>query len=622
VVFALYAGARRKRRPHGLLQGAATGGAMLFAAIAYVALAWVPADMQFARNLRSGEAFWKTLDRSGVRCVALEAPLGFPADEMHDGACLCGLGVPDVQRSWGFWSVWTDDPETPVSTETGGTVFFVDPAADTFDVVLSGPPAPLSDPSAAATAAAEASYKRRLREMSSEWTPVRRRASQTDEEILELTASKIATARLAARRERGKSLHLTTSDGTAVDLAPRVWSELVPVTFKLTPLVALKTRVRFYLDSAGAAPTAAGEPWQPMRLFVTPVQFDPAALPPPAQIASPASFAKELADASGPFDTLGWPELTSPVKDDMLADRAFVDHIDLLRRSREKRLMASLAKDDWDCLFALFSEPDRVQHALYRHIDEKSPRHDASAAAEFGGEIDRAYVEMDRLVGEVVKATGPNTNILVCSDHGFAPFRRGVNLNNFLESQSLQVRIGGAASRDLRHMGSFEDVNWAETKAYAMGLGNIYLNRKGREPMGIVADADAEKVMLQIEAGLLALRDKDGAKVVRHVYRGAKLYHGARAGEAPDLVVGFEWGYRVSWQTCLGGCEADVIADNPFRWSGDHCSVDPELVPGVLFSSMPLDPLAAPQVTDVMPTMLAVYGIPADGMDGRSLLAK
>ena len=47
----------------------------------------------------------------------------------------------------------------------------------------------------------------------------------------------------------------------------------------------------------------------------------------------------------------------------------------------------------------------------------------------------------------------------------------------------------------------------------------------------------------------------------------------------------------VNWaqaQPMLEAGRADVIVDNTQRWSGDHCSVDPDLVPGILFSTVPL----------------------------------
>jgi hypothetical protein len=107
VVLALYAGERRKKRPHGLLVGTATGVAFAFSAVAYVVLAWVPLEVPVAVNLRSGEPYWVTLDKKGVRCVVLEAPLSFPADTMTCGCCLSGLGVPDCQGTWGTYELWT-----------------------------------------------------------------------------------------------------------------------------------------------------------------------------------------------------------------------------------------------------------------------------------------------------------------------------------------------------------------------------------------------------------------------------------------------------------------------------------------------------------------------------------
>jgi hypothetical protein len=468
-----------------------------------------------------------------------------------------------------------------------------------------------------------ADVERFKREAARDWAPARRRASETAEALLRLADR--ATVRVAAEIEPGRAVHLTTPEGVRVTLAPGAWSELVPVVFHMTPIARVHALARFLLESAGAPRTASGDPWRPLRLFVAPVQFDPLEVPPNVKISSPVSFSGDLARANGEFETLGWPELTSPVKDDILEDRSFLAHIEILRRNREKRLHERLARDDWDCLFAMFSEPDRVQHALYRHIDEKSPRHDSAAAAEFGPEIDRSYTEMDRIVGETVAAVGPDTRVLVVSDHGFAPFRRGVNLNNFLCAHGLQVRSGDAGPQDLFSLqggAQFTDVHWEETKAYSLGLGNLYLNLVGREPRGCVKPSDADAVLGEIERRLMELRDKDGAKVVRHVYRGRDLFHGDREKEAPDLVVGFEWGYRVSWQNCLGAVDDDVITDNRFRWSGDHCSVDPELVPGILFSSLPLDKAAAPNVVDVVPSLLSVFGLTEAGLDGRSFLAR
>ena len=619
VVFALWAGERRKRRPKGLLQGTATGAAALFACAMHLVLAWVPTEMKFARNLRSGDAIWSRLDKAGVRAIALEAPLSFPADEMHEGCCQSGLGTPDLAMTWGTYSLWTDDAAGSTRTEMGGLTFFVEPGATSFDLVLHGPKNPLADKARVGAALDEAGVERNKRLAAWDWTEGRRRASETREELLGRAGS--LCVKLAAQVDRGRSVRLTTPEQAQVTLVPGVWSDLVPVIFRVSPIVKVNGLVRFLLESAGGAPKADGTPWTPLSIFVSPVQMDPAHLTPNMQIASPMEFAPQLAEKNGAFETMGWPEMNNAVKDDTIADRAFLDHVSLVRTSRERRFLQQLARNDWDFLFGMFSEPDRVQHALYRHVDEKSPRHDAKVAAEFAGEIDQSYVEMDRFVGEVIRRAPPGTRIFVCSDHGFAPFRRGVNLNNFLMKIGKQVRTGPAGGKSMFDMQGLS-LDWEHSPAYAIGLGNLYLNRVGREPLGCVKDEDAEKQLAEIEAALLALRDKDGAKVVHRVYRGKDLFHGPRAGDAPDLVIGFEWGYRVSWQNCLGSLDTDVITDNTFRWSGDHCSVDPELVQGVFFSSLPIETTSTPNVIDVAPTVLSLYGVTPPDADGRSLLVK
>jgi bisphosphoglycerate-independent phosphoglycerate mutase (AlkP superfamily) len=53
-------------------------------------------------------------------------------------------------------------------------------------------------------------------------------------------------------------------------------------------------------------------------------------------------------------------------------------------------------------------------------------------------------------------------------------------------------------------------------------------------------------------------------------------------------------------------------------WSGDHC-VDPEVVPGVIFSSLDYE-AEKPRITDLAPTILELLGVEPPGyMTGRSL---
>ena len=84
------------------------------------------------------------------------------------------------------------------------------------------------------------------------------------------------------------------------------------------------------------------------------------------------------------------------------------------------------------------------------------------------------------------------------------------------------------------------------------------------------------------------------------------------------VIVGYNRGYRASWEGAVGRVTAEVLTDNSKAWSGDHC-IDPRLVPGVLFSTRPM-PDDDPGIGDLAPTILSEFGVdPPDHMTGRAL---
>ncbi len=85
-----------------------------------------------------------------------------------------------------------------------------------------------------------------------------------------------------------------------------------------------------------------------------------------------------------------------------------------------------------------------------------------------------------------------------------------------------------------------------------------------------------------------------------------------------DLIVGYNRGYRASWQGAVGQVMPSVFFDNTKSWSGDHC-VDPRLVPGVIFSTHPVTS-DDPGIMDLAPTILTLFGVEVPGhMNGKVL---
>lgn len=110
-----------------------------------------------------------------------------------------------------------------------------------------------------------------------------------------------------------------------------------------------------------------------------------------------------------------------------------------------------------------------------------------------------------------------------------------------------------------------------------------------------------------------------GRHPVARVYRRETIYRGFDPTRTGDLRAANAEGYRVSWQTALGGVPPEVIVPNEKPWSGDHCSLDPEAVPGILFSSAPIR-ARDPGMEDLFPTVLAGLQLPIpEDLDGEPL---
>ena len=147
----------------------------------------------------------------------------------------------------------------------------------------------------------------------------------------------------------------------------------------------------------------------------------------------------------------------------------------------------------------------------------------------------------------------------------------------------------------------------------------MYLNLKGRERDGIVEPGEQrEELMRRLIAGLLAVRDDNGQRVIRGVYRSDDIYSSNATALAPDLIVGYARGYRASWETCLGELTPEVLTDNKSAWSADHCA-DALEVPGVLCCNRSIR-AEKPSLIDLAPTILSEFGLPTpSAMNGKNL---
>jgi predicted AlkP superfamily phosphohydrolase/phosphomutase len=201
-----------------------------------------------------------------------------------------------------------------------------------------------------------------------------------------------------------------------------------------------------------------------------------------------------------------------------------------------------------------------------------------------------------------------------------------VNINTWLVQNGYMYLHGqGDKSytlNDLFDKGQFwVNTDWSKTKAYALGLGQIYINLQGREKQGIVAPGEEyAKLQDELISKLKGLKDPEtGDTMIVNVYKRDDIYHGEYIGNAPDLMIGFNDGYRVSWQTTLGGIPKNLVENNMKKWSGDHCSYDVSITSGVFLSNRKIN-RSNPRIHDIAPTVFKTLGIASlPNLDGKSL---
>jgi predicted AlkP superfamily phosphohydrolase/phosphomutase len=350
------------------------------------------------------------------------------------------------------------------------------------------------------------------------------------------------------------------------------------------------------------------------ELYASPVNFDPEG--PLFPISSPPEYAKELTQALGTFYTTGMVEDHGGLNNGRFDEAAYMKQCEDVLREREDMMLYELNRLNEGLFFCLFDTPDRVQHMFWRG-GETSNRD--KATAEMQRVIEDHYRACDAVVGKAMAYADDETLFIVLSDHGMNSFERGVHLNTWLHGAGLLAfRNGDKPGEEGGDF--FHNVDWDRTKAYAVGLGGIYLNLKGREEKGVVGQDEVESLKSTIAKGLTGLIDPVTEKIaISRVVTREQVYSGPFAHESPDLMVNFAEGFRVSWATSLGGAPEGHFEDNVKHWCGDHI-IDPSLVPGVLFMNKPFNDEKA-SLMDMAPTILDALGMPkGEVMEGESLL--
>ena len=562
---------------------------------------YIPYTKPKLSSLRGATSFWVTAGKSGVRSSVLTVPVTFPPEDVPNGEMLSGLPLPDIRGTMGTFYYFATDLSRyeEGNTEFGGILKRLVVENDVAHTELTGPPNPI--------------VKQKIQ-------AIRARPGLSAEDraaITDLQAREDIRIPFTIRWNRAEKTATVDIEGESLRLEPGKMSRWVNLDFRVNVFVRVHGMAQLLLMSAD----------KELQLYISPVNWKPDR--PPLPMSSPASFSGELFERLGYFRTLGWAEATWPLNEGRMDEKTFMEDLYKAFDDRAQVILSRVDSREWDVLVGVIESTDRVQHMMWRLMDPRHPMYDAGLARQFGDAIERVYRRADQFVGEVLEHIEPGTAVLIVSDHGFHSWRKAVNLNTWLVQQGYMVLQGQQPGEkkldDLFGSGEFwENVDWSRTRAYAMGLGQIYFNLRGREGKGIVSPgAESSQLADELRAKLLTMTDPDdGSRIVRAVYKRDDVYRGEYLANASELQVGMEDGYRVSWQTTLGGSPQGIVYPNMKKWSGDHGGYDFATTAGVLISNRPIVRRGSEgaSIMDIAPTVLKYFGLPIPGdIDGKPL---
>jgi predicted AlkP superfamily phosphohydrolase/phosphomutase len=507
------------------------------------------------RILQKSQPFWKLLGARGVWSSIIRVPITFPPQKFKNGTLLSGMCVPDLQGTQGSFSFYSTRERK--GAHIGGQQYQVRLRGDRVESKLTGP-------------------------------------AGKDGHAMKCPF----TARFDSKNRR-----ITFEVGSdKATVGVREYTPWLTIPFDNCTGIA-----RFYVQG-----------WEEheIDIYVTPINIDPNA--PAMPISHPFVYAIYLAKMMGPFATLGLAEDTWALNERIIDEEAFLKQSWLIYEERKKMLWDVLDKTRRGFVTVVFDTTDRISHMFYRYLDPSHPANVGKDVERHKHVIRDTYARMDDLLAELRGRIGddPDTVLMVISDHGFCNFRRGVNLNTWLRQEGyLVLKEGNETSGDW-----FAQVDWGKTRAFTLGLTGIFINRKGREARGIVAPGpELDQLCAEIKGKLERLMDpQSGERVVKEAFLTRSIQGGPYADMAPEILVGYQRGFRHSWDCATGAVSSTVFSDNTKSWSGDHC-VDPRLVPGVFWCNRRIN-IDDPNLLDLAPTALDLFGVEIPRyMQGRRL---
>ncbi len=392
----------------------------------------IPLSKARMKLLQKSQHFWKLLGEKNIFSIIQRVPITFPPVPFKNGMLLSGMCVPDLRGSQGTFSFFSTESRDGEARFIGGEQTVLRRRGDEIRSRIVGP----------------------------------------DHTMLK-SGGRMTLPFTLVPAEDGRSAVLTIDGMAPITLPVGEYSDWVELAFDAGLRIKVRGIAKFYLVSA--APE--------VNLYMTPIHIDPEN--PAMPIAHPEVYAIYLAKKQGKFATLGLAEDTWALNNRVIDEKVFFDQAMFIYEEREKMFLDAVKQTKKGLVTTVFDTTDRVQHMFYRYLDPTHPANEGKDTERWKDAIGRVYERTDELLGKVWNLVDdPDTTFMVISDHGFTNFRRCVNVNSWLRDNGYLVLKDENALESGEYL---DGIDWSRTRAFALGLTGVFVNRKGRERSGIVA---------------------------------------------------------------------------------------------------------------------------------------
>jgi predicted AlkP superfamily pyrophosphatase or phosphodiesterase len=199
--------------------------------------------------------------------------------------------------------------------------------------------------------------------------------------------------------------------------------------------------------------------------------------------------------------------------DDLELEAIYEDQVRTFVDYQTRVGLRAIARDpDADLVMIYIEQPDGSSHQFLM-VDPRQPSNprdpasigvhqDPAKRERYRKYLGIAYQAANEAVQRIIGAIGtdrhgrPKSDVIVVSDHGFAPFHTAVNMGEFLKSKGFDP---------------------AKVRAVTSGpAANIYINLHGREPNGTVSRAEYLVLQAALIKALRELVDTNPTYVLEH----------------------------------------------------------------------------------------------------------